>query len=374
VQADPAKVNDLVLSPDGAQAITVGEDTLAKVWNTADGAAVRQLAAAQANLTRLALRPDGVQVAGADGQGRVYVWTYANGALAQTLETGAPVLDLAFNTDNQRLAAINADKLRVYDAAAIEPSLLSELASPTPLAAVAFAPEKTILTGGADKQLTVWADASPTAVRTFAGHGGPVYSVACSADNQWIASASADATIRLWDVTAGSQIRQLAGHTGPVYAVAFDAKGERLLSGGADGVLRVWNAASGGLLKSLSEGESPSPLFATAFSPDGQFAAAGGSAQAIHIWNVDSGAVMKALAGPADSVYQLAFNQPGSRLLSCGQAGSLTVWNVGDGAPAFTGNAPHVLYAGTYSRDGSAIAIAAASGSTVFLTLPAAAR
>jgi WD40 repeat protein len=375
VQADPAKVNDLVLSADGAQAITVGDDKVAKVWNTTDGAAVRQIAGAQANLVRLAIRPDGVQVAGADAQGRVYLWTYANGALAQTIETGSPVIDLAFSIDNQRIVAVSADnKLRVYDATAAEITPLGELASPTPVAAIAFAPDKTIITGGTDKQIAVWADVSPNAVRSLAGHTAPVYDVAFSPDGKLVASASGDQTIRIWDATTGAQVRAISGSVGPVYAIDFNADGTQLVSGGADGLLRLWNVANGEQLKQLSEGEKPSPLFGVAFSADGRFAAGAGAEKVIRIWDANSGAVAKNLVGHTDAVYQVAFNPPGTRLLSCGRAGNLTVWNIGDGKPAFTGKSPNVLYSGTYARDGSAIAVAEATGSTVFVAVPQAAR
>jgi WD40 repeat protein len=375
VQADPAKVNDLVLSVDGAQAITVGEDKVAKAWNTADGASLRQLAGSQANLVRCAIRPDGVQVAGADAQGRIYLWTYANGALAQTIETGSPVSDLAFSTDNLRVGASSADnKLRVYDAAAVETTLLSELASQTAFAALAFAPDKTILTGGGDNQISVWADASPNAIRSLAGHTGPVYDVAISPDGKLVASASADQTIRIWDAATGAQVRAMSGSVGAVYAIDFNADGTQLASGGADGILRLWNVANGGVLKQLSEGDKPLPLFSVAFSPDGRFAAGAGAEKVIRIWDANSGTVAKSIVGHTDSVYQVAFNQAGTRILSCGQAGTLNVWNIGDGQPAFSGKAPHVLYSGTYSRDGGAIAIAGAAGSTAFIPVPPAAR
>jgi WD40 repeat protein len=327
------------------------------------------------NLSRLALRPDGQQVAGADAEGRIYLWTYSNAALAQTVETGSPVVDLAFSLDSKRIVAVGADNtLRVYDATATEPTPLSELVSATPLAAVSFAPDKTIVTGGADKQISVWADALPTATHSLAGHTGPVYCVAFSPDMKLVASASGDQTIRTWDAVAGTQVRAISGSTGAFYGISFDAKGERLVSGGADGVLRLWTVANGGQLRQLKEGEAPPPLFAVAFSPDGRFVAGAGFEKTVRIWDASSGAITKNLVGHTDAVYQLAFNQAGTRLLSCGRAGNLTIWNVADGKPAFNGKAPNVLYSGTYSRDGTAIAIAGASGLTAFVTLPAAAR
>jgi WD40 repeat protein len=285
------------------------------------------------------------------------------------------VVDLAFSIDSRRVAAVGADnKVRVYDATSAEVTPLSELAGQAPLAALALAPEKTIITGGADKSISVWADASPNVIRSLAGHSGPVYDVAFSPDGKLVASASGDQTIRLWDPATGNQVRAISGSVGPVYAIDFNADGTQLASGGADGILRLWNAANGGQLKQLSEGEKPSPLFAVAFSADGRFAAGAGAEKVIRVWDANSGAITKSLVGHTDAIYQLAFNQQANRLLSCGRAGNVTVWNIGDGKPAFTGKAPSVLYGGTYSRDGGAIAIAEASGSTVFVAVPQAAR
>ena len=187
-------------------------------------------------------------------------------------------------------------------------------------------------------------------------------------------SGGGDQTIRIWDAAAGTQVRAISGTTGAVYGVGFDAKGERLVSGGTDGVLRLWTVANGAQLKQLSEGENPSPLFAVAFSPDGTLVAGAGGDQTIRIWNAASGAIAKSLVGHTDAVYQLAFNQPGTRLLSCGRAGSVSVWNVADGKPAFNGTGPDVLYSGTYSPAGDAVAIAGATGRTAFIALPANAR
>ncbi|KAH6954040.1 WD40-repeat-containing domain protein, partial [Ilyonectria sp. MPI-CAGE-AT-0026] len=54
-----------------------------------------------------------------------------------------------------------------------------------------------------DDTIKVWDTATGACVQTVEGHGGPVHSVAWSADGQRLASASHDDTIKVWDATAG---------------------------------------------------------------------------------------------------------------------------------------------------------------------------
>jgi hypothetical protein len=55
---------------------------------------------------------------------------------------------------------------------------------------------------------------------TLAGHFGPVWPVARSPDGRWIASGGEDKTVRIWEAETGKPVRTLAGHGQPVYSVA----------------------------------------------------------------------------------------------------------------------------------------------------------
>ena len=56
-----------------------------------------------------------------------------------------------------------------------------------------------------------------------------------------LASASFDATVRLWDPATGACTHVLDKHTDPVYSVAFSADGQYLASGSFDRCLHIWS-------------------------------------------------------------------------------------------------------------------------------------
>ena len=79
----------------------------------------------------------------------------------------------------------------------------------------------------------------------LAGHDGPVWSVAVTADGPGRSAAATTARrggCGTWP--AGREQAKLAGHDGPVLAVAVTADGARAVCGG-DGTVRVWDLCAG---------------------------------------------------------------------------------------------------------------------------------
>ncbi len=109
---------------------------------------------------------------------------------------------------------------------------------------VAFlADNKSVVSAGGDNAVRVWV---PAAVRVFAGHQGPILSVAVLPNGSQIYTASADKSIKVFR----RQHRQRSsarspGHTGAVKAVAVTKDGTKLISGSDDKTFRVWNVADG---------------------------------------------------------------------------------------------------------------------------------
>lgn len=376
--ADPAKLIDAALTPDGAQFVSAGAaDMSVKVWD-ATGKQVRACAPAAAALGRIAVRSDGAQIAGCDAQGRLLLWNAADGVLASTTETGGPIQQLSYSRDGKQLAVAGSAQLRVYDPTAAQPVLLQENASATPLLSACFAANGREIMTGADKLVSVWAYASPTATASIAGHQGPIYSVAISPDGALAATASGDQSIRLWNAVTREPVRQFAGHVGAVYSVHFSSDGKQLVSAGADGTARLWDVAAGTELKKLAielkEGERVAACYDVALAANGQSLATAGADGLVRAWNVASGQAAAPLKGHTDAIYRVAYNQAATRLMTCGHAGSVNVWDAAAGQPLFTSKLPAVAYYAALSADGSRIVAACADGKAYVVEVPQNAR
>src|SRR3989440_6829086 len=118
------------------------------------------------------------------------------------------------------------------------------------------------LTGGAFSlgRLLLPGEATPVQTRlpvqtlpyTYAGHKGPVLSVAWSPDGTRIASASVDQTVQVWEAPSGRLLQTCTGHRGPVLSVAWSPDGTRIASASDDQTVQVWEAQSGSLLQTFA--------------------------------------------------------------------------------------------------------------------------
>ncbi|HIM29247.1 MAG TPA: hypothetical protein EYG57_06790 [Planctomycetes bacterium] len=366
------KLGDAVFLVDGSSVATTGSDKQVKIW-AADGKPVRQLVGAVAELTRLAVRGDGAQIAAADSEGRLLLWNTADDVLQHTVETGAIINDLCYSSDHQRIAAAGADNhLRVFRTDDGQP--LQEQVAAAPLLAVKFAASGAeLVTGSADKSVSLWAYASPTSVVDLAGHTGPVLNLAYSGDGKLLASTSADGTIRTWNLETNKAIPAITGHTGSVYAVRFTNDSQQLVSCGADGTVRLWTASTGAAVRQmvieLAEGERAPALYDVAISNNGQQAAASGQDGVIRLWNLTNGQPGNSIDAGPDPAYRLEF-LPTNQLLAAGHAGNLTIWNPTNAAQVLATKVPGIAYSSALSPVAKIAAIPCADGKTYFVTLP----
>jgi RNA polymerase sigma factor (sigma-70 family) len=79
--------------------------------------------------------------------------------------------------------------------------------------------------------------------RTYGG-GGPVatQTLAFSPDGRLLASRSGN-RVQVWDVAAAKEIKQFAGHQGPISTLAFAATGKMLASGSSDTTILLWDVS-----------------------------------------------------------------------------------------------------------------------------------
>jgi WD40 repeat protein len=227
--------------------------------------------------------------------------------------SGDAIRSLAFHPDSNRLVAaagVHNSELTVWDSRTWQK--VTSVNVGQDLYSVAFSPDgQRLVTNGANSQVVLRDAATGQVISAFKGHGGFVWSVAFSTDNQHVASGADDQTVRLWNATTGRALI-LRGHTGMVDSVAFSPDHRLLASASEDRTVRLWNASDGRLVSSLPDHQAA--VNRVAFSPDGlHLASACGSS--LRVWETATGRLTLTLdAGYGAIIDDIAYSPDGKRL------------------------------------------------------------
>jgi RNA polymerase sigma factor (sigma-70 family) len=271
--------------------------------------------------------PDGKLLAIATAQKAVVLWDLTTNREVRRINLGGTLLEFAsqltFSPDGKLLAIkAGSQPIGIWDVA--EGKELCRLGESREEGTVAgmirsgvaltlgrlvFAPDGRRLAeteGG--RAIRQWDVASGKETDHFAGHGGPVKTVALAPDGRSVYTEAEDTVIQ-WDATGGKVLQQFRVPN-VTHAVA-SADGRALLLGSTDGMLTVrdvrmgkeahrWKAHAatdfaGGVF-------SIPPLLSIALAPDGKQAASWGSDQTIRLWDVTTGRKLQELPAKVPGV------------------------------------------------------------------------
>jgi WD40 repeat protein/uncharacterized protein YegL len=212
--ADKLGVYDITFSPNGNNIISVGGDSLLKVWDT-DSASLLKAIQTHHNggISAVAYSPDGRFIATSAVSGAVSSWT----PLHRTIKiwdanTGNQIkmfddlsggTCLAYSPDGYRLAVCNkSGMVKIWDVnkdvliRTLQGKVSTDLYN-----RVTYSPDGSKLaTASTDGTAKIWDAETGALIRTFIGHGGAVNDVSFSPDGSKLATASDDKTIKIWDV------------------------------------------------------------------------------------------------------------------------------------------------------------------------------
>jgi cytochrome c len=196
----------------------------------------------------------------------------------------------------------------------------------------------------------------------LAGHGGPVRSIAISADGKSVLSGSFDTAAIRWSLAGGSAEQVLRFHADAVNAVAFLRDG-RMVTSGADAKIALWTAGRQQPDEVL-EGHT-APIVALAVSPDGAMLASAAWDGTARLWPLGSG-TKRVLEGHTQNVNGVAFTPDGKSLVTVGYDLTVRIWPLSGGPPDII-TLPAPLNAVAVAPDGEIVA-GGADGKVRFLS------
>ncbi|MEI2387119.1 c-type cytochrome [Breoghania sp. JC706] len=164
------------------------------------------------------------------------------------------------------------------------------------------------------------------------GHGGPVKSVALSADGTRALTASFDYSVILWRIEGDEATveKRLEGHEAAVNDAVFAGRG-RAVSVSDDGSLAVWDLAAGTMLARF-QGDGQK-VVDVAVSRDARYAASAGWDDTARLYDIEKMKEIAVLRGHRGNVNAVDFAPDGTHLFSASYDGTIRSWSVPDGAP-----------------------------------------
>ena len=193
------------------------------------------------------------------------------------------------------------------------------------------------------------------------GHGGPVRSVAVSADGSEALSGSFDTSAIRWSLARNSAEHVLRFHADAVNAVALTRDG-RAVTAGADGKIAIWRAGAP-QPDAVLEGHT-APIVALAVSPDGAWLASAAWDNTVRLWPLAGGGP-RVLEGHTQNVNGVAFTPDGKAVVSASYDLTLRIWPLDGSAPTIV-TLPVPLSAVAVASDGEIVA-SGANGMLYFL-------
>ncbi len=302
-----------VVVPANNQPISAATDKTVRVWNPANGQAVRTQTESE-SITALALSADSNRFAVAckDRSLKVYAVAGGNAQLTMAGHQG-DVTGLAFSADHSRLVSSGADHVaKVWDLT--DGRLLEVLpvvaagakvsAGEDRLVGAVFeaAPNRLLLANGAGNLL-------PVELRFLGALKGvtqKLTGLAWHPNGQVVAAASVDGSVRGFN-PANFQLTYTANHAAAIHDLVFSRDGQRMATAGENNQVRLWNPANGAALQP-AQLAMPAPVRRVTFSTDGLRLVAGSQTGDVVVFDVaePSGMPLQYIVGHKAAIVGLA--------------------------------------------------------------------
>jgi cytochrome c len=234
-------VNAIAYLKDG-RIVTAGTDAHIAIWTPGLQQPDKVLDGHAAPIASLSVSPDGTTLASASWDRTVRLWPL-NGGEPRVLEGNAQSVNgVVFSKDGKNVVSVGYDAtVRIWS---VNDDGETVHSLPTPLNAIAVAPDGEIVVAGANGRVyflsptgeaLAEAEVSPT----------PVVAIAISPDGSLVAAAGIRGSVGLIERKIRTLVHTLVGPGLPVWSVAFFPDSRTLLTGGADRMIRRWDASSG---------------------------------------------------------------------------------------------------------------------------------
>src|SRR5262245_3729056 len=328
-----ALIRTLVLTPDGKQLISAGDDKVIRIGDLETGRTLRMLRGeinegAAGKIYALAISPDGRWLAAGGrinesraGKHPIRLYDLTTGEIAALLHGhDSIVLSLAFSADGRLLASAGSDKTAILWDVENRAKLRQLKGHTDEINRVAFPLDgERLATAGDDRRVFIWRLRDGRSLTRSAPFRGRVYGLAVSPVTGEIAASTIEGELALLDDQSLRTIRALDSKGAEFEHLTFSPDGRFLLTGAGAPPFPSMVVDVERLQPSFIYRGHQGVVKATAITRDGRLAVtAGGGGHEIHVWDMSSGALIRSMKGSGAHVLAAGFSGDG-RAIAFGQ-------------------------------------------------------
>ncbi|KAK0073564.1 hypothetical protein PV325_009544 [Microctonus aethiopoides] len=222
---------------------------------------------------------------------------------------------------------VPADNIRVFQTLASHPSLHSASVPGILALDIHGGDTSKILTGGADKNATVFNKDTEQVVAILKGHTKKVTRVVYHPEEDIVMTASPDTTIRIWNVATSQTTLLLRAHDAPVTGLSLHPTGDYLLSSSMDQHWAFSDIRTGRLLTKVS-GPGSQPLTTAQFHPDGLIFGTGTADSQVKIWDLKEQSNVANFPGHTGIITAISFSENGYYLATAAEDSCVKLWDL----------------------------------------------
>eukprot|EP00357_Protocruzia_adherens_P026856 CAMPEP_0115022876 /NCGR_PEP_ID=MMETSP0216-20121206/31901_1 /TAXON_ID=223996 /ORGANISM="Protocruzia adherens, Strain Boccale" /LENGTH=623 /DNA_ID=CAMNT_0002395823 /DNA_START=116 /DNA_END=1987 /DNA_ORIENTATION=- len=164
-------------------------------------------------------------------------------------------------------------------------------------------------------------------VRTFHGHGGPVWCCELGDESNTLYTGSYDRTVKQWDLDSGACEFTLRGHTEWISALKVKEGINRLFSCGWDACIKVWNLEYRTCIRTFLN-QANNAIYCLDISKDASLLAAGCRFRSIELWDVQNSLIVSHFLGHLKRINCVEMNN--DVMFSGSADNTIKIWDIRD--------------------------------------------
>ncbi|KAG5678481.1 hypothetical protein PVAND_008151 [Polypedilum vanderplanki] len=222
---------------------------------------------------------------------------------------------------------VSAEKIRSFLNLASHPGLHSASVPGILALDISNSDNSKILTGGNDKNATIFNKDTEQVVTILKGHSKKVTKVIYHPDESTVITASPDTTIRVWNVPTSQTTLLLRCHEGPVTGLSLHPTGDYILSTSQDKNWAFSDIRTGRLL-TMKIDSADCGLTAAQFHPDGLIFGTGTEDAQVRIWDLKEQSNVANFPGHIGEISAISFSENGYYLATAASDSCVKLWDL----------------------------------------------